>query len=76
MEPPFQGNGLQNKICAGAICGEWIVPKRKYLTCADITNAFKAMGNFAERSYRKITQQEKPDFQTRATYAALLLHCP
>ena len=46
------------------------------LTSADKHNAFKAMGVFAGRSYQKITQQEKPDFMTRATYAAVLLHSP
>ena len=68
-ELPFQDNGLQYKMGAGAIFGEWIVPKRN-------NNAFKAMGVFAVRSYQKITQQEKPDFMTRATYAAVLLHSP
>ena len=34
------------------------------------------MGVFAGRSYQKITQQEKPHFKTRATYAAVLLHSP
>ena len=34
------------------------------------------MGVFAGRSYQKITQQEKPNFMTRATYAAVLLHSP
>ena len=61
---------------AGAIFREWIVPKRNNLTGADNINAFKAMGVFAGRSYQKITQQEKPHFKTRATYAAVLLHSP
>ena len=75
VELPFQGNGLRYKVGAGAVFGEWIVLK-KNLTGADINNAFKAMGVFAGRSYQKITQQEKPDFMTRATYAAVLLHIP
>ena len=58
VELPFQGNGLQYKLGAGAIFGAWIVPKRKNLTGADNNNAFKAMGGFAGRNYLKITQQE------------------
>ena len=76
VELPFQGNGLQNKVGAGAIFGEWIVPKRNNLTGVDNNNASKAMGVFAGRSYQKITQQEKPDFMTRATYVVVLLHNP
>ena len=34
VELPFQGNGLQYKVDAGAIFGEWIVPKRNNLTGA------------------------------------------
>ena len=73
---PFQGNGLRYKVGAGAIFGAWIMPKTNNLTDADISNAFGAMGVFAGRSYQKITQQEKPDFMPRATYAAVLLHSP
>ena len=34
------------------------------------------MGVFAGRSYQKVSQQERPDFMTRATYAAVLVHSP
>ena len=76
VELPFQGKGLQNKVGAGASFGEWIVPKRNNLTGAGTNKAFKAMRVFAGRSYQKKSQQEKPGFMTRATYAAVPLHSP
>ena len=50
---PFQGNGLQYKVAAGAIFGAWIVPKRNNSTGADIFDAFKAMGVLQEEVIKR-----------------------
>ena len=53
VEMPFQGNGLQYKVAAGAIFGAWIVPKRNNSTGADIFDAFKAMGVLQEEVIKR-----------------------
>ena len=73
---PFQGEGLAKKVPPGAKFGDWVISRKSGMTGFEINNMCRAMGRFAGLKYDRIEANDKPNYMTRATYAAVLVHRP
>ena len=58
----------------GAKFGNWVISRKSGMTGFEINNMYRAMGRFAGLKYDQIEANDKPNYMTRATYAAVLVH--